>query len=132
MYVAFSLAPLHYCTTAPLHHDTIAPLHSFTTIIAMTRKKVTHASGIQYLPEPMYRIMGEFCSIENLLHTNSYFFFEVKRNIHYYRFNKTYSLIYHREYHFRDEVKERMKDVSKQLRLDLSGIYISSYVMAKS
>lgn len=98
----------------------------------MTRKKVTHASGIQYLPEPMYRIMGEFCSIENLLHTNSYFFFEVKRNIHYYRFNKTYSLIYHREYHFRDEVKERMKDVSKQLSLNLSGIYISSFVMAKS
>ena len=77
-------------------------------------------AGILGLPEALFWVIDEFCPIFQLLGTNRLFFFSVKRNRHYYRLNREFSKTYQKSEAFRDAVKGRMKDMSKQLYLNLS------------
>ena len=78
-------------------------------------------AGILGLPHELFRTINEYCDITQLLHSNRFFFFEVKTIVKYYwRLTRMFSKKYLESASFRLTVERRVKDISKRLSLDLS------------
>ena len=72
------------------------------------------------LPDDIFRMIHEFVSIDAFLLLANRHFHAMKGRLYYYKFTWKYSLKYHASETFREEVKERISDISVQLSLNLS------------